>query len=109
MSPKQFLGNIERKILQNGKKEGKNKGSNVIQGDSLNASQRFLKDECGAMTALDLDFLDSNDSILKQGKKSDVHVLTGQNILRDPLNVKPLGNKCFKASIYPVAGKNLQI
>lgn len=68
-------------------------------------TRRFLNDECGVIAALDLDFLDRTDCILKYGKKSDADILTGQNIERDPVNVKPLSNKCFKCSVYLVTGK----
>ena len=67
ISPKSFLKNIERKILQRSKKERKNKGTIVTESDGLNASQSFVNDECGVITAFDLDFLGRTDCILQLG------------------------------------------
>ena len=56
------------------------------------ATRRFLTDEGGLITALEINYLEqklrTTDCILKQAKMSDVDIFPVQNIICGPLNVK---------------------
>ena len=62
------------------------RGPNLFIGKT---TQRFLNDECGLITALEIDCLEqklgTTDCILKQAKKSDVNIFPVQNIICGPL------------------------
>ena len=64
------------------------RGPNLFTGK---ATQRFLNDEGGLITALEIDCLEqklgTTDCILKQSKKSDVNIFPVQNISVVPLTL----------------------
>ena len=77
------------------------RGPNLFIGK---ATQRFLNDEGGLITALEIDCLEqklgTTDCILKQAKKSDVDIFPVQNIICVPLNVNPLSNARWECPMY---------
>ena len=77
------------------------RGPNLFIGK---AAQRFLNDEVGLITALEIDCLEQKlgtaDFILKQTKTSDVDIFPVQNISCGPLNINPLSNGCWECLMY---------
>ena len=68
------------------------------------AAQRFLNDEGGLITALEIDRLEqkleTTECILKQAKKSDVNIFPVLNVICGPLNVNPLSNGHWECPMY---------
>ena len=77
------------------------RGPNLFIGK---ATRRFLNDEGGLITALEIACLEqklgTTDCILKQAKKSDVDIFPVQNIICGPLNVNPLSNERWECPMY---------
>ena len=64
------------------------RGPNLFIGKT---TQRFLNDEGGLITALEIDCLEqklgTTDCILKHAKKSDANIFPVQNIICGPLSL----------------------
>ena len=85
------------------------RGANLFIGK---ATRRFLNDEGGLITALEIACLEqklgTTDCILKQAKKSDVDIFPVQNIICGPLNVNPLSNERWECPMYAEVRKIFQ-
>ena len=85
------------------------RGPNLFIGK---ATQRFLNDDGGLITLLEIDCLEqklgTTDCILKQAKKSDVDIFPVQNIICGSLNINPLSNGRWECSMYAEVRKNFE-